>query len=85
MNTESTPNSDELGNEAGSSRAQSVAASWQDPAVRERRQAAMHASSQTPETRERRSSGQRERWRLAREGKARCFVCGRGPENDDAA
>jgi hypothetical protein len=85
MNNENTPKSGELANEAGSSRAQSVAASWRDPEVRQRRQAAMRASGKNPETVERRSTAQREKWRLAREGKARCFVCGRGPENDDAA
>ncbi|MET9071766.1 hypothetical protein ABZX95_06175 [Streptomyces sp. NPDC004232] len=83
MTSENTPNSDELGNEAGSSRAQSVATSWRDPEVRERRQAAMRASSRSQETVERRSTAQREKWRLARERLVTCFVCGRGPEQAD--
>lgn len=37
-------------------------------------------SWQDPEVRQRRQEGMRERRRLIREGKARCFVCGRGPE-----
>jgi hypothetical protein len=46
---------------------------------------AVATSWQNPEVRERHQAGMRERYRLIRDGKARCFICGRGPENDDAA